>query len=925
MFRPKQYNALVPPAANAKLFGFTFGNIAFAAFLIAAASGVLLAVPFDVKNPYDSLSYMLLANPAGVFFRNVHYWSAQLFLIFSLLHLYDHLKRNTEREVKNGLWARLTFSIFVIFFVMLSGFIIKGDADSQQARLIIGSLIEQIPFIGKALSISLLGSHNDYQILYVNHIAAATIFLWIVIVEHAKYIWPRLRLVLYLLPALVLLGYLFPPALHDNLNPVIKGPWYFLGLQEILHWLSLPWIAMLLALILLAAVYLLRRMPLSKAYLLKKILFGTAVVYGVLTIVGFYFRGADWQFTWPWNNPVVTKYQFEPFDNTSAPPDSELAARGIPVVLNRREGCLYCHSNVKGFSPAHNPEAIGCVSCHSGNPFTLDKNYAHQGMILVPGNISEAKTTCGSAGCHSDISDRIQNTLMTTMSGVVSVDKYVFGELKSPDHFGRIDDIGYSPAGTHLRELCASCHLSGKKTELGPVTQLSRGGGCNACHLNYDSLSIKDLKNISRLSTGSGDSSGIFYHPSLSVKITDDHCFGCHSRSGRISANYEGWHDTLFREDDVKADSSYRILEDGRVFVHTQADIHYDKGMSCIDCHTSRETMGDGVNHIHEEDQVKVACTDCHFNGRADTKTYNELDSESQKIIDLRNYDTKHTKFLVVKASGYPLVNTYINDKNEPELRTKLSNKSLPLKPPAFVCNGNAGHKDLSCGSCHTAWATQCVGCHTQYYPDESGYDLLSKEKTEGTWIETPKDYLSEPPALGVRIIKSANNKTAKVIDNFIPGMIISIRKDNINPNSPGDKNLIFKRLYAPSFPHTISKTGRLCKSCHNDPVALGYGRGSLDYVIDGSFGRWKFTPKYPLLKYDGLPEDAWIGFLKARGFSSTSRTNTRPFDVDEQKIILTVGACLTCHKDDSKPMKEFLLTGKMPAVSRKCILPKWN
>lgn len=53
-----------------------FGNIATATFIIAVLSGVFLALPFDVKNPYESISLLLLTNLPAVFFRNVHYWSA---------------------------------------------------------------------------------------------------------------------------------------------------------------------------------------------------------------------------------------------------------------------------------------------------------------------------------------------------------------------------------------------------------------------------------------------------------------------------------------------------------------------------------------------------------------------------------------------------------------------------------------------------------------------------------------------------------------------------------------------------------------------------------------------------------------------------------------------------------------------------------
>ncbi|MFN3695016.1 MAG: DUF4405 domain-containing protein, partial [Ignavibacterium sp.] len=102
-----------------------FGNIATASFIIAVVSGVFLAIPYDVKNPYESISALLLINPAAVFFRNVHYWSAQIFLVFTIIHIIDHLRRETEYKVKDGVWFRLTVSILTTFFVMLSGFILK--------------------------------------------------------------------------------------------------------------------------------------------------------------------------------------------------------------------------------------------------------------------------------------------------------------------------------------------------------------------------------------------------------------------------------------------------------------------------------------------------------------------------------------------------------------------------------------------------------------------------------------------------------------------------------------------------------------------------------------------------------------------------------------------------------------------------------
>jgi len=897
----------------AKVFNFTFGQIALASFLIAALSGIFLAIPYDVKNPLDSISLILLSNPAADLFRNIHYWSAQFFLVFTILHFWDHLRLSTEKEVKKGIWLRLTISLLAVFYVMLSGFILKGDADSIQAKNILTTLLNKIPLIGSELSYSLLGPAKDFQIPYVHHIATATIFLWIITIEHSKILWAKLRLVLYLIPIFIIAGFLFPPALHDNLTGIVKGPWYFLGLQETLHYLSYPFIAIIIAIIFLILVYLLPRFKPGVDAIVKKIIFASGIIYLLLMIIGLFFRGENWNFELPWKHKLTNEIKINSNFNFSTVSIDKLKEKKIPVVLGRREGCMFCHEKTKGFSPSHNPEAIGCASCHKGNIFSLDKSSAHKDMILIPGNLKDSKETCGTSNCHPDIPGRVDNSIMTTMTGIISVDHYTFGESNSLNEFNKITEIGHSPSDKHLRNLCASCHIGNIKDEPGPVTQLSRGGGCNACHLNYNEKSLKDIGSLSTNEFTNRDSFSEFSHPSLSIKIINDHCFGCHSRSGRISTNYEGWTETELDELPDSNENNFRQLDDGRIFSKTLPDVHFENKMECIDCHTSKEVMGDGNIYLHKEDQVKIQCTDCHLSGKAETTGVDSIDSESQKIITLRNYSTKDRKFLLTQKEKYVLTNTYLDSTNRAHLLTKNTGQDLVIKPPKFVCNEGKAHSRLSCNSCHTGWAPQCITCHTDYQPDEESYDLLDHKDVKGSWNETAADFKADEPTLGIKEVKAKDGTTKEVIDNFVPGMIINITDGS---------NKSFKRLFAPAFPHTIRKESRSCKSCHNNPLALGYGRGNLKFTKEG---RWKFTSDYKLNSNDNLPEDAWIGFLKTRTKDYATRNNVRPFSVEEQKKILTAGACLTCHKPESGPMKEYLETGKIPRLSKKCIKPEWN
>ena len=144
------------------------------------------------------------------------------------------------------------------------------------------------------------------------------------------------------------------------------------------------------------------------------------------------------------------------------------------IVSVENESCLKCHKNTTGYSNYHNPELIGCASCHLGNTSSLDKEEAHKGMILIPGNLADAKETCGK--CHQEELKKINSSLMTTNSGIIAIDKFIFGETNSPNHQFHIKNIKNSASEKHIRDLCANCHLGAEKTTYGEITQESRGG-----------------------------------------------------------------------------------------------------------------------------------------------------------------------------------------------------------------------------------------------------------------------------------------------------------------------------------------------------------------------------------------------------------------------------------------------------------------
>lgn len=586
----------------------------------------------------------------------------------------------------------------------------------------------------------------------------------------------------------------------------------------------------------------------------------------------------------------------------------------LPVyheILGKEESCVQCHGPVEGLVESHNPQIIGCTPCHLGDPTSELAAEAHKDMIIIPGNLNQVHLTCGAANCHQDMTERVKKSLMNTMAGVVAVDKYVFGET---DTLSGLYDIHHldlkTPADYHLRQLCASCHLGREKLESGPITERSRGGGCLACHLQYQENAL-----VSHHEYKDNPATVLpeFHHPRLSSSVSDENCFGCHSRSARISTSYTGWHET--RLDELPENhANFRLLEDGRVFEKIKEDVHYMAGMSCIDCHDASETMGDGQTYFHQEEAVKIQCKDCHML-EEELYTYDELDTESKKLMALRNWEETGKSFKSKNNGNSPLYNVF-QEKDIIYVRGK--NNDTTYKAPLIdpQCLRGQAHDNVSCQSCHSEWAPQCIGCHNTFESDELVYDWLTRERRKGRWVEHLGSFFADSPTLGI-VEKKLNGQEIRQIKTFISGMILSIDKSGF-PHSEKESSS-FDRLFAPLDPHTTSSTSRTCESCHLDPNALGYGRGKL--VLENNV--FEFQSDYADSE-DGLPQDAWIPFLKPYSGQKSTRPNARPFTIEEQKTLLNPGACLMCHDGSSKVMQSTLFDfdSSVRGMSDECILP---
>ena len=136
--------------------------------------------------------------------------------------------------------------------------------------------------------------------------------------EDSVFVWPHLLVREFFAAAMVtvmvtMLSIVINAPLREPANPNVtpnpaKAPWYFLGLQELLHYFPPTTGGVLVPGLVLAALAILPyvdRNP-SRAYADRKVAILTftmfLVFWAVVTLAGSFFRGPGWLWVWPWQH-----------------------------------------------------------------------------------------------------------------------------------------------------------------------------------------------------------------------------------------------------------------------------------------------------------------------------------------------------------------------------------------------------------------------------------------------------------------------------------------------------------------------------------------------------------------------------------------------------------------------------------------------
>ena len=524
-------------------------------------------------------------------------------------------------------------------------------------------------------------------------------------------------------------------------------------------------------------------------------------------------------------------------------------------------GCVVCHAGIEEMHPA---AKLGCVDCHGGNAQATTKEEAHvqpqkevpndervlprdydlpYQRFVNPANLRVVGETCGA--CHAKAIEHVTKSMHATTAGHLGDPRYENGVSKEKkasvgimpveDRDGEVPPYGLAKLiqippphattgntiATHFedvqRKQCMRCHVWAKGTGLrGRLGQDGdyRSEGCATCHVTYadDGLSKSGDPTIDKFQPG---------HPlkhKMTSAIPTRTCAHCHYGDAPIGLNFRGLSQLppgAPGGPEVTGTTSARLngvfyLKNPKV---NPPDIHHEKGMHCIDCHTQSDVMGDGNIYGEMEHAVEIECQTCH--GTLDA--YATLTGQRGTVLS--HIRREGDKFILKsKVDG--------KEHLVPQVKNVIDPKSLEYNSAAARAMNDKHLKKeggLECYACHSAWSVNFFGFHFDRNPSFTQLDLISGERTPGrvnttekvfsTWRNFYLGWGSEgmvsPYMVGFSTVCSAYDKGGKlVLDQECPKTAAGL----------SGMTLVQHHL------HTNRAEARSCEECHRNPAALGMG-----------------------------------------------------------------------------------------------------
>jgi hypothetical protein len=561
----------------------------------------------------------------------------------------------------------------------------------------------------------------------------------------------------------------------------------------------------------------------------------------------------------------------------SALAPSRSGAEDCPAAPNG--SCATCHTGIEDIHPW---APVTCVMCHGGNADAAAKADAHvppgrhapgdervlgQGFeaeatrFLDPGNLRAAPSSCGP--CHQKAVYDVGHSLHATTSGHLGDGLFENGVVAERHPHVSIFDVkdelpegtprpkealpllkqidAFQGAGdrdkvsTHFTDLprknCMQCHLWSKGRAVRGRAGMDgdyRGEGCGACHTPYadDGLSLTRDPTVDKYEPG---------HPRKHEMVrfpTTDTCGRCHYGDASIGLSFRGMAQPVpGMPQTPDAPGLHRKRLNGVYYIEdpaaTPADVHHQRGMNCVDCHTRGDVMGDGFLYARMEDAVEMSCEVCH--GTSDEYATGVTRRGTRLTNLVRKGPAERPEyFLTGRIDG--------KEHRVKQSRDVVRPGSKDFNSLAAVAM-TSDHGRLECYACHSGWSPNFFGFHFDRNEQFTQLDLLSGQRTQGRVTTQEKVFSTfksfylgwnshgriAPYMVGFSSMATVHDeKGALVLDQALP----------VTRGGLSGMTMIHHQT------HTTTSRARVCVECHRAPATFGRGSANFrlmrDFIVTG-------------------------------------------------------------------------------------------
>jgi len=212
---------------------FIISWLSIALFDVSMLSGLVVAFAYNPNLAYESAQKLTYLIPYGDFFRQMHYFSSEAFLVFLLLHVILELSK-LKITLSQSSWNYSLIAFLSVFFLMFTGYVLKADLSGISAGTIALSLLKQTPVLNHFLPF-LEDTTSFFWKFYIWHILFLPLLLGYTLYLHAGTLKTKYFIVGLSVSIACMMLFHMPPDIAPDATPLfVHGPWFFRGAENLL-------------------------------------------------------------------------------------------------------------------------------------------------------------------------------------------------------------------------------------------------------------------------------------------------------------------------------------------------------------------------------------------------------------------------------------------------------------------------------------------------------------------------------------------------------------------------------------------------------------------------------------------------------------------------------------------------------------------